>query len=251
MIVPRFIYYHIPKCGGTTARFCIYRMFKDNDIFADHEIYLPQPVPERSGQFNQYHGLNLSTEEQFNTLVSKLSEVEEPPDFKALLCHVTRDVHHTYMYDNKAITMTILRNPVDRLVSHYNHFHHEVMDQPHINDLNYKQLKKVCETYQDVMCNYLVTNSNGNMLNKAIEAIHEIDFVYILENAKMESICEDIFNIFNTCNDKTFKPYDHYDSKNVRNSKKGVSNLTKDVIGYILDGGNDMKLYKYAKRHLK
>lgn len=104
-----FIFTHIPKCGGTSFRNYIYDAGLKNCIDSTN-IY----IPGKNGIKYIKNIIGLS-EEEIQALQSR--------QLKILACHAHYNVHKQYgLMMDAPFYYTILREPVSRVISHYNHF---------------------------------------------------------------------------------------------------------------------------------
>lgn len=147
-----FIFYHIPKCGGSTIReYCknifLKKGYSINDIYiACEEKGLP----------------NLMDENKLKQ-VSKILENK-----KVILSHI-----HTRLYDRlySKYTITCIRNPITRFISSFNHF--ILMDNP---DANLEDLFLNYRTHLDTKIGVLYTSTGY------FKTIQAYDFIIIFEN---------------------------------------------------------------------
>lgn len=242
---PEYIFYHIPKCGGTTLRHFLYKIFINK--YNDNQIYLPQAFPDDYERICHYAGANanLVNQEQYEHNLNMQRSLPFPPEYKVILCHVTRSIASKLVCSSSAnpTTMTVLRHPVLRLISHYNHFNHEENQKPHINELNKDTLARLCQQYGDLMCKYLIDGDSRDP-ETIYNAIDSIDNVYILEKLKLNKIQHDVATTFGIPgkNIKKIK----VSNSNVRNSKNKTMPLVVDVMNELMRDTPDMLMYNYV-----
>lgn len=239
MLNSNFIFYHIPKCGGTSVRLCLYDLFKQ--VADDNKIYLPQQHPELVNRQCSYAGKNLT----------RLQDIDETFDYtlyKYYLCHVTRHVCKHLNIDNP-VTMTVFRHPVDRLISHYTHFHQEECNEPPLNQLRKKQLIELCDRYKDVMTRYIVDTPGEYTDQQVFESVNKIDYIAVLEKLNIKSLIAGIAARFNI----QYNVQTMVDDKrrNVRNSGNQVLPIIKELLTEYLNDSIDMKLYNYVSNMSK
>ena len=143
-----FVFYHIPKCGGSSLREFFKNMFlsigydKTQIYIADEDI--------------NHH--NLMTNEILKDMHSILKSK------KIILSHI----NHTLSAQlNSKFRVTCLRNPIDRFISSFNHF--ELMEDPSAN-----LIYDIIHNKRDVSCVYNLPWWYSNY--------HDYDFVIIFEN---------------------------------------------------------------------
>lgn len=229
---PEFVFYHIPKCGGTSIRVYLYNLLRN--IYNVEEIYLPQNIVGKC----EYAGINLVSQSDY---VSALSILGERMDqMKVILCHIKNN--NVLDITNKCKTITVLRHPVDRLISHYYYFDIEKFNNIPLRKLPGDTILKYCDSYSSVMCDYILP---GGSINDVIKFYKTIDYKLILEHidTQLPDITKDITNDLkiNIPVDK-IKPIDKLNKQ----TRKGTNRLERRLISNLLQGSMDMKLYNYA-----
>ena len=97
------VFYHIPKCGGTSIRNYIGKIFLKKNYSVDN-IYISKVS----------NGLkDLMSEKDIESMKDVLKNK------KVILSHINNKLH---MLLKSKINITCIRNPINRLVSSFNHF---------------------------------------------------------------------------------------------------------------------------------
>jgi hypothetical protein len=164
-----FIFYHIEKCGGTSMRIGLYNYF--NNIYNTKQIYESSITANGCIEFNKK-----------NMYIIKNDTTFDYNNIKIILGH-TRVYDLPSLFITTPLKITIIRNPLDRIISHYYHF-----DQKNYNcemvDLPKNIFKKYCKGHGRHMCRVLNCIDSNNYFNvkKLKDIIKNLTYVLILEN---------------------------------------------------------------------
>lgn len=147
-----FIFTHIPKCGGTSFRAYI-REAAERSSISKEEVYIP-------GEYG------LSHEATLMALPSEsLSAVQQRP-LKVVADHVFYGADQHYdLKTESPYYYTLLREPVTRVISHYNFFcyfrgDYELKDVP-LNQLPEERIEAIIRRFSNIQTIYLVGSNKG------------------------------------------------------------------------------------------
>jgi hypothetical protein len=107
-----FIFYHIPKCGGSSIREFLKNMFLHKG-FTREQIYIASESASKP---------NIMDETKLETFMTKFNKT------KIVLSHIDNNLYEKLDSNFK---ITCVRNPINRAVSSFNHF--ILMDNPTSN----------------------------------------------------------------------------------------------------------------------
>ena len=99
----KFIFYHIPKCGGSSLREFFKNIFLSNGIPLNN-IYIAAEM---------HNKCNIMDLKQLRTFKNKFKDTE------ILLAHINNNFYPRLKAD---IQLTCVRNPINRAISSFNHF---------------------------------------------------------------------------------------------------------------------------------
>lgn len=182
-----FIFTHIPKCGGVSFRHFIYEAAIQSNISTD-KVYIP-------GE-NYLH---------INKNLLQLSERElkrfRQKDIQILANHSYYNTHLLYDLPNfkSPFYYTILREPIDRFISHYNFFNYKNGNQDckgiSLSELPTEKLIEIAKKLGNVQTRYISgidQLSDFGETDALAIAKHNLEFGYadfsILENIETDLI---------------------------------------------------------------
>ncbi len=233
-----FIFTHIPKCAGTSFRKYIYNISVLNGI-EKKKIYIP-------GTFDIPNNKNISqlSKEECNALAKR--------SVKVLADHSKYKEHLQHKITiEKPFYYTILREPVNRFISHYNFFYfkdgNKKFKNKSLNEIKEDDLKEVLNQLANLQMNYLANikffRSFGleNVLKVAKYNLqHEYACFGILEKmeASVDLLKENLPKWLSS--KETSFPI-------VNSNKQGTTDIDPKIIELIKEYNQyDIELYKFA-----
>jgi hypothetical protein len=220
-INPDVCFFHIEKCMGTSMRIMLYNYFKN--IYNKKNIYIPEK--------NIWVKNNLTTINDKNKIIEKFKY-----NIKILLCHCNFNQKLiSENFSERCFSITVVRDPIERIISHYYHFHNKNI---YFHKLTDEDTIKECS---ENVLTLRLSGGTGN-IDRAIENINKINCILILEN-----IDDDIKKLNEILNKKYNCNYSINKVKNNINKKKPINILELDKI-HARKYSNlieDIKLYNY------
>jgi hypothetical protein len=123
-----FIFYHIPKCGGSSIREFLKRMFLNKGLTME-QIYVASESANKP---------NIMDEAKLDILLTKFSKT------KILLSHTDNNLYEKL---DSNFRITCVRNPINRAISSFNHF--ILMDNPSANLVDLHKQNKLSTIIQN------------------------------------------------------------------------------------------------------
>lgn len=222
MLNPEICFFHIEKCIGSSLRIMLYNYFKN--IFNESEIFLP------SHKNNQQ---NLTCFEDLNFFKDK--------NYKVILCHCNyNQVNVTDNFSDKCFSITCVRNPIDRIISHYYHF-----DYPNyklkLHELDENDIQNIVDKYGKTILMRL--SGNKYNINDAINNLKNINSIIIFE--KFEDDFKLFINLLNKKYNLNIVIENLKINKNIINYKEWKNKDIEKIVKYI-DLIKDMQIYEYV-----
>lgn len=225
---PIFSFYHIEKCGGTSLRKFFMNYFRK--IYSKDELLIPQVMGE-------IRKTNLTSIDNIQYIKDNFGS-DFFDNVKVVVCHMSFQQKGITDFKSK-INVTCLREPIERLISHYYFFSSKNYNDRRLDELTDKELTEYCKKMGNLMTNRLSGGTHD--IDLAIKNISQFDVVMILEDINHS------MNLLNKCLEKEFKVkvngnlgHANKCSKKPTHSKELKNKLRE----YCKD---DIKLYEHCK----
>lgn len=193
-------YLHIPKCGGTTIQFLLSENFKKEELYPYLLVKKDMEMPLIDDKVTMGH-------------FPYWFLVEKDLNFKS------------------SFTFTILREPVERVISHYFYFK------------NVNPNKELNQIPKNSLCYFLCSNQHlygESLLQDAISNLKTLDFVFFMDDYE-----DGIRKLFKRLNLKLPDPIPHL---NITKKLPFNNDILKQIAE---ENALDVQLYDYAKSHYK
>ena len=232
-----FRFTHIPKCGGTSFREYINNNAIKSGI-PKSQIYIPGCN-------------NLSNDKNLSQLDNNELEALRSKEIKVFAGHMKHQEFQSKNISlNTPFNVTILRDPVERFVSHYNFFNYKLgynnLKGMSLNDLDDNKRKWIIDRLSNIQTNYIadIKNiravGNDNILKIAKYNLNfEYQIVGILENV----------DLFLDALKSTELDWIQFSSEfPYKNKGKQYFQISDSVIDEIKEANHlDIELYEFAK----
>ena len=156
------VFYHIEKCAGSSLRSMFHTYF--NQIFTPSEIFITYDT---------------STLPDFSrNSLDDITKLIDLRNIKVILSHTSV----TDLYNQPKLKITCIRNPFDRIISHYYYFDYNTT-KIHMYDLEYSKLRKYFYEYGSLICSRMgcLDNNNHTTIASIRNSIRSMDFILIVE----------------------------------------------------------------------
>ena len=133
-----FCFYHIDKSGGTSLRYTFYNYFIK--FYDKKNIHIPE--------YSKSITYNISSIEAYNIFKQNINY----KNIKVLLCHSNFNHKNITSDFNEHFSVTCIRNPIDRLISHY-YFRYYKLYKKKLIEFTDKELDDLM--YKNNLCNII------------------------------------------------------------------------------------------------
>ena len=225
----KFIFFHIPKCGGSSFREILFEYFLK--IYKRRrKIYLSRLFENINlvGDLNKIN--NHLIKYRLNNVKVILShcEVKDFPD----------------LINDKVFKFTIIRNPIDRFISHY-YFFDIYKHGKNLLDHTDKFIRFYSKCYGNFMTNYLDLNINKKLDFDKMKYFLKNFHVLILEDFELTNLNKEL-NRFFRCNNKLELKYIN---KNEKKKLKVIVNLYKKYLDRFPDLESLKNYFNFLKKN--
>lgn len=198
------VFYHIEKCGGTSIRELLYNYFLQ--IYKSNEIFESRHLGHVKINFTPS---NITTIKDNNNI--------DFENIKVILSHTHYNHFDTL---NPPIKITFIRDPIDRVISHYYFFEYP-QNRTHLIDLVDNDFELFCSWCCNLMCFELGLIENNNLdIDKLDKLLHEFTFIGKLEY--FEEGLQELNKVLNLYYEKSF---DLENMKMNENKEKEIKDL--------------------------
>lgn len=218
-----FVSIHIEKCAGESLSLMLRNYFiKFYDI---NEVFLP----------SEHNYIHYCSDNDIN-YINKLKN-----NIKILLTHISYKSNLSKrLWSSSTISLTCVRNPEKRIISHYYHFDYNKYNKM-FNELNECDIIYMLKDYGNIISKRLSGETNN--IDDCIKNLQEINYILILEK-----INDDI-PILNNCLNNLYNTNYSINIENENVNKIDYkSYLEIDILvlkNYEIYYNNDMYLYNY------
>jgi hypothetical protein len=226
--ISEICFFHIEKCMGTSLRFMLYDYFLN--IFNKDDIYVPE--------YN--NDINLNTNDNLKTIYSI-------NNCKVILAHCSYNkLNVTDHFSDYCFSITCVRDPIDRFISHYNYFLKKNTNK-NIQELTDDELNKIIH-YNKNTINWRLSGETNN-INDSINNIKKINCILIMEKIEsdiiiLNNILNSIYNINKKINIiKTNTSMDT--SINISINTSNITDYDYIKKNYLDDFEDDYEIYNY------
>ena len=156
------VFYHIEKCAGSSLRVMLYRYFKH--IFNASEIY----VPLDDNIIPNFSRSNLND-------INAFIDIRK---IKVILSHTSI----TDLYNPVRIKITCIRNPFERIISHYYFFDYNTTKKE-LYDMEYNELRDYFVLYGSLICKRMgcLDKNKHTTIESIRDSIRSMDFILLVE----------------------------------------------------------------------
>lgn len=236
-----FIFTHIPKCGGTSFRKYLNHSALASSISKKY-IY----IPEENG---------LKANANLDQLNTKQLNKFKSQNYKVVAMHAPYGFHKDYMnYSQNPFYFTLLRDPIERFISHYYFFNYGMGNQDckdiPLNDLPLVKLKDLLTKLSNVTAVYM-TGSKSNDLGNFKEA-KEVLLKNYVGFGILERLPESL-DLLNKLSPSWLKLDAQFPNINqTKKSKVKSEEISQEILDLIKTyNRTDANLYKWALLHFE
>ena len=164
----KFIFYHIEKCAGTSLRHELNNYF--SNFIHSKSIFIPE-LSNIDKTINLTHHNIQSIKKIGDKYIQYLYQI------KVILCHIS--CNDTQFHFHPEFAITCIRNPITRVISHYNFFD-KLTFKKEFNELTDEEFDLWFQQKGNLMI-FRLTNSHHNLI-LAKQSILKMNHVVLFEN---------------------------------------------------------------------
>ncbi len=212
-LFPDVVFYHIEKCAGTSLEQCLHDYFLNK--YSENEIYIPNK--------NNFKHVHITQKEFF-----------EKNNFKVILGHMSFDKKEFIVKNH--LSITCVRNPIDRMISHYYYFDYDKYKIP-LNAFNLRELKIYVDSRKVILSRISGDTKN---LDTALKNLKEINAILIFEKInedinKLNVLLNHYFNVNKKLILRKLNEKKHFYTEEIEKDKETLYNS-----GFLND---ELKIY--------
>lgn len=162
-----FIFYHIEKCGGSSLRLSLYDYF--SKIYSRDEIFIPAKT---NMNFVRKH-------------LPAICDKYDCSKLKVILSHMSDGFPYKHLQIPTQMKFTCVRNPIDRIISHY-YFFDFPKTKIDMIDLDSNTFRQYCKVMGKIQTDRMgCLNKKGfttaTIIKKYVQSFY---FICVIENLK-------------------------------------------------------------------
>ncbi len=162
---------------------------------------------------------------------------------KVIACHMNYNEINITDFERAKVTVTCVREPVERLISHYYFFSKDKFNDRRLDQLSDDELKQYCAGIGNLMTIRLAGGVND--IDLAIKNVSEMDVVLVLEHLRpgLMQLKRKLEGTFKVKLTENLKKYNIGPSK-IKHTHEFKNKLRQYCY-------NDIKLYEYCRNNFR
>jgi len=225
----KFIFYHIEKCAGSSLRYELYNYF--SNFIHSETIFIPE-LSNNDKTINLTHNNIQKIKNIGYKYIQYLNQIQ------IILCHIS--CNDTQFHFHPEFAITSIRNPITRVISHYNFFDKPTF-QKEFHELTEEEFDLWFRQKGNLMI-FRLTNSHHNLL-LAKQNILKMNHVILFENYDY-----DVSILGNKLQKKFGHIFRHNHIRNNCNRTKHIYYTHRFIDKIILKLKDELELYYFYKK---
>ena len=179
----QFIFYHIEKCGGTSVRYWCFNYF--SKLYSHSLFFMPEMYLDFDSNISSVYYIDPNI--NFDYIYFKdIINICDYNDLKVILSHIR---YYIFPFPQVPLKFTIIRNPIERLISHYYFFDYTIYGKD-LCDLDSSDFHDYCYRFGSYMCNLFDLLDDNQLFCpiKCLKRLQEFIMIAILENINADMI---------------------------------------------------------------